>query len=226
MHEDRDCDLWLGLKDKASLDKRQFGSWMRAEMDYSSRKSWSSAVGSGWAEVSQSHKSMPLPVKECLIRHLSGMDAGVPRSETTHPDKATQIADLRAPPKVLSLEVAFNEKSNPPKKSLADVNKIRSYPSMWIKNEDCEGVVHAAWDLSPEGDPMLNVMHKVNNCQSYLKSWNKNVFGNIRDTLARKRKLLAKAEIVAVSGQGIRQFKVLKEEINKLLDLEECMWSQ
>lgn len=30
------------------------------------------------------------------------------------------IADLGAPPKVASLEVAFNEKSNPPKKFLVD----------------------------------------------------------------------------------------------------------
>lgn len=52
MHEDRDYDLWLGKKDKASLDKKQFGLWMRAEMDYSSRKSWSSEVGSEWVEVS------------------------------------------------------------------------------------------------------------------------------------------------------------------------------
>lgn len=61
-------------------------------------------------------------------------------------------------------------------------------------------MVHAAWDLSMEDDLMLKVMHKVNNCQSHLKSWNKNVFNSIRDTLVRKRKLLAKAELVAISG--------------------------
>ena len=73
---------------------------------------------------------------------------------------------------------------------------------------------------------MLKVLCKVNNCQAQLKSWNKYVFDNVRGSLIQKRKLLAKAELVAVSGQGIRQVKVLKDEINKLLDLEECMWSQ
>lgn len=86
-------------------------------------------------------------------------------------------------------------------------------------------MVHATWDLSLEGDLMMTVL-KVNNCQTQLKSWNKNVFGNIRLALARKRKLLAKAETKAVSGQGIGRVKILKEEINKLMDLEECMWSQ
>ena len=100
------------------------------------------------------------------------------------------------------------------------------FEEMWIKDKDYEGVVHATWDLSLKGDPMMNVMHKVNNCQSYLKSWNKNVFGNIRGALVRKKKLLAKAENMAISGQGIGQVKVLKDEINKLLDFKECMWSQ
>ena len=77
------------------------------------------------------------------------------------------------------------------------------FEEMWIKDEGCERVVHDAWDLSLEGDPMLNVMHKVKNFQSYLKSWNKNVFGNIRGTVVRKRKLLAKVENVAVLGQHI-----------------------
>ena len=96
---------------------------------------------------------------------------------------------------------------------------------MWIKDEGCEGVVNAAWDVSMEAAPMLKVLHKVNNCQSHLKSWNKNVFGNIKGTLVQKRKLLAKAELGVVSGQNFGQVKDLKEEINKLLDLEECMWS-
>ena len=97
---------------------------------------------------------------------------------------------------------------------------------MWLKDESYEGVVHIAWDLSLEGDPMMNMLQKVNNFQIHLKSWNKNVFGNIRIALARKRKLLAKAKTEAISGQGIGQVKILKEEINKLLDSEECMWSQ
>lgn len=100
------------------------------------------------------------------------------------------------------------------------------FEEMWTKDKSCEGVVHASWDLSLEGDPMMTVLQKVNNCQTQLKSWNKSVFGNIRLALARNRKLLAKAETKAISGWGIGQVKILKEEINKLMDLEECIWSQ
>ena len=74
---------------------------------------------------------------------------------------------------------------------------------MWIKDERCEGVVHAAWDLFLVGDPIRQVLQKVSNCQTHLKLWNKNVFGNIKVSLTRKRKLLAKVESKAISGQGI-----------------------
>lgn len=52
------------------------------------------------------------------------------------------------------------------------------------------------------------------------------MFGNIRLSIARKRKLLAKAESEAITGQGISQVKDLREEIKKLMDFEECMWNQ
>lgn len=73
---------------------------------------------------------------------------------------------------------------------------------------------------------MSEVLQKVSNCQTHMKSWNKDVFGNITASLTRKRKLFAKAKSKAISGQGIYLVKVLREEINKLMDLEECMWSQ
>lgn len=44
------------------------------------------------------------------------------------------------------------------------------FEEMWTKDESCEGVVHAAWNLSLEGDPMMTMLLKVNNCQTQLKS--------------------------------------------------------
>ena len=97
------------------------------------------------------------------------------------------------------------------------------FEEMWTKDERCKGVVHAAWDLCLVGDPMRQVLQNISNFQTQLKSWNKNVFGHIKGSLTRKRKLLAKAESKAISGQGISHVKALREEINKLMDLEECM---
>ena len=97
---------------------------------------------------------------------------------------------------------------------------------MWLKDERCEGVVHSAWDKPSTSDPMGKVLDKVSNCQTQLVSWNKHVFGNVRLALTRNRKLLAKAEAKALSGCGIGQVKILQDEINKLMDMERCMWNQ
>nr|POE78214.1 hypothetical protein CFP56_62012 [Quercus suber] len=112
---------------------------MRAELEYSSRRPWSSSVGSERAEFSHAHKSRLMLVKEVPISRVSGLDAGVPRAETTQPDKASRMidselgltVDLGALPKVVSLEVAFNEKSNPPKE-LADevLGSVTSSPTL------------------------------------------------------------------------------------------------
>ena len=155
LHEDRDCDVWLGMKDKVSFDKKQFGPWMRAEMDFSSCKPWRSGVGSERAKHTQSRTLVPSPVLECTLGHVSGGEAGIPCSETAQPDQVIRvgepesvmhakplfddskrfdetlqmidsemglIVDLVAPPKAVSLEGAFNEKSILPQKSLADLD--------------------------------------------------------------------------------------------------------
>lgn len=39
---------------------------------------------------------MPPLVKECPIGHLSGISAGVPRSEKTQPDKVTRVGEFES----------------------------------------------------------------------------------------------------------------------------------
>jgi len=57
-------------------------------------------------------------------------------------------------------------------------------------------------------------------------SWNKHVFGNVSLALIRNRKLLAKAKVEAILGRGNGQVKILQDKINKLMDMERCMWNQ
>ena len=37
---------------------------------------------------------------------------------------------------------------------------------MWHKNDRCGGVVHSAWDMCSDGDPVGKVLRKVNDCQT------------------------------------------------------------
>ena len=73
---------------------------------------------------------------------------------------------------------------------------------------------------------MENVLLKVSNYQSILSTWNKKVFGNVRLLLTQKRKQLLKVEALSMVGGDHDKVKSLSEEIENLMKLEECMWSQ
>lgn len=73
---------------------------------------------------------------------------------------------------------------------------------------------------------MENVLLKVSNYQSLLSTWNKKVFGNVGLLLTQKRKQLLKAEASSMVEGDHDKVKSLSEEIENLMKLEECMWSQ
>lgn len=73
---------------------------------------------------------------------------------------------------------------------------------------------------------MENVLLKVSNYQSLLSTWNKKVFGNVGLLLTQKRKQLLKAEASSLVEGDHDKVKSLSEEIENLMKLEECMWSQ
>ena len=56
--------------------------------------------------------------------------------------------------------------------------------------------------------------------------WDKNTFGNIRVELAKKKKLLLKAEGVSMGGRDHSWVKILTAEIHVLMEKEEVMWYQ
>ena len=86
--------------------------------------------------------------------------------------------------------------------------------------------MHSAWDMDSVGDQMGKVLSKVKNCQVELTSWNKNTFGNVHSSLAKKRKQLAEVESISMARGSHERLGVLTAEINKLMDVEECMWNQ
>ena len=100
------------------------------------------------------------------------------------------------------------------------------FEAMWLKDDQCEDVVHSAWDRCLEGDAMGKMLTKVADCQNQLKLWDKSTFGNIRIELARKRKQLLKAKGESMGGRGHNRVKSLTNEIQKLMDKEEVTWHQ
>ena len=75
-------------------------------------------------------------------------------------------------------------------------------------------------------DPAARVIRKIDKCGRELKRWERDHFGNIRNTLKEKRKELAKAEKEALrTGLNFR-IQELKREITDLVDKENRLWLQ
>ena len=97
---------------------------------------------------------------------------------------------------------------------------------MWLSNLDYGEIVEAVWRNTDEIGVGRNVLEKIQKCGKDLSWWNKNVFGNGRKELERLRKLLPKAEIIAMASRNNDQVRKIKKDIEELLGREEIMWAQ
>ena len=70
---------------------------------------------------------------------------------------------------------------------------------------------------------MENLIHKVDACRIQLQSWSRHSFGNIRRLLGKKRKLLAQAESLSMSGNNHEQVQILRAEVYDLMVKENCL---
>ena len=67
---------------------------------------------------------------------------------------------------------------------------------------------------------------KIVACQLNLKVWDKRSFGHVRNSLKKKLKELQEAEEGGNYRTNLRRIYMLREEIQRLKNREECMWKQ
>ena len=100
------------------------------------------------------------------------------------------------------------------------------FKEMWLSDEGCGRVVEAVWHDQVQCDASHQVMKKVDKCGFELTLWSHRHFGNVRRELKEKKKLLEKAEQVAVHTGNNYRIKELKNEVTELMIKENMMWRQ
>nr|POF03637.1 putative protein phosphatase 2c 25 [Quercus suber] len=95
------------------------------------------------------------------------------------------------------------------------------FEAMWLKDSTCEDVIKQSWEgeSSPNIDRGFN--RKITACQLNLRAWNRNCFGHVRNTLAKKLKDLKWAEEEGCYASNPGKIYQLREEIQKLKYREE-----
>ena len=97
---------------------------------------------------------------------------------------------------------------------------------MWLADDRCGEIVEATWTSTECPDPSSAILKKVAKCEQDLTWWNNNCFGNVRRKLADMKKLLAAVELEALRSGNNSQVRLLKAEVNVLIDRESRLWSQ
>lgn len=108
--------------------------------------------------------------------------------------------------------------------SLDSINSPKPFrfSHMWIMHEDFLRVISSSWsEQSSEKCPIFRVMAKLRRLKTVLKSWNKNVFGNVDVQIATLQdKLIAVQQNIGTNGYSDRLFD---EEVCLQADLDSLL---
>ena len=100
------------------------------------------------------------------------------------------------------------------------------FEAVCMKDTRWEGVVKNAWERQALGNPMEKLVRKVDTCHSFLQTWSKLSFGNIRRLPQQKKKPLVQVEALSMYGINHDQVRTLKEEVYDLMVKEDSLWHQ
>ena len=125
-----------------------------------------------------------------------------------------------APRTTIPFQIVPNGMDPPP------LSRPFRFKEMWLSDEGCGRIVKAVWHDQVQCDASHQVMKKVDKCGFELTFWSCKHFGNVRRELKEKKKLLEKAEQVAVHTGNNYQVRELKNTVMELMIKENMMWRQ
>ena len=70
------------------------------------------------------------------------------------------------------------------------------------------------------------MLEKIKLCGDKLMEWSKRSFGSVKKQIEEKSKLLEMAEYATAQGADYEAVRILRLEMNELLDKESLMWQQ
>ena len=82
-----------------------------------------------------------------------------------------------------------------------------------------------AWN-SFTGDSNMPIQERIERCQSNLKGWNQNKFGNVNKSLKQKQERLQQLGSLNMLHDTVEEISVVRKELNELHIKEEIMWNQ
>ena len=110
---------------------------------------------------------------------------------------------------------------------VATLEKPFRFEEMWLVEKGCLDTIKAEWVKCKNNiNGPSSIVKRIEDYGKALTKWSRNSFGSVRGELKHKRKLLAQAELEALTTGVNFKARMLKAEVNDLLDKETRMWFQ
>ncbi|VVA39579.1 PREDICTED: reverse mRNAase [Prunus dulcis] len=100
------------------------------------------------------------------------------------------------------------------------------FESSWVKHEDCDGVVHKAWDIHVVGTPMFQVVEKIKNTRLMLLQWQREQLGGTKREISKIRTQLDDLMRQPLTIDTITIRNLLVNKLKALLEKDEALWRQ
>ena len=101
--------------------------------------------------------------------------------------------------------------------------KLFRFEHMWLTESGCGDTVREAWMTHMPYSSSQIVLEKIKLCEEKLMEWSKRSFGSVKKQIEEKSKLLERVEFAAAQGADLEAVRILKVEINELLEKESLM---
>ena len=98
--------------------------------------------------------------------------------------------------------------------------RLFRFESMWLKHEQCAGVVQEAWEIGIHMERENTLEYCLEQCRTKLTIWNSQVFGHVGKNIERIQGKLQALEAQAVGLSKQEQISETRVELNKLYAME------
>ncbi|XP_077225675.1 uncharacterized protein LOC143858850 [Tasmannia lanceolata] len=87
---------------------------------------------------------------------------------------------------------------------------------MWSKHPQFQSIVKTAWSIEALGNPLETLYTKLKNTKNALKTWNREIYGNVFQNVRSNEDRVLKAELDHQSNPNSTTSESLSEAIDRL----------